>query len=274
MKRKRITQIFPFLLPLREWQKKKCFYLKMKFDGNIYATEIRKEKMPYEVFSASSLMINKDSGFDIKYQVNKVHNLKVASKPINNIVIKPGETFSFWKLVKDADKYERYKDGLNLVDGKIVGSYGGGLCQLSNMLFWLFLHTPLSVVERHSHSTEYFPPSHKDELSGVDATIAEGWLDLKVRNDTNASFQISIFFDDECIFGKIYSDFKPEFKYDIFNKGLSYYKKNARIYQSTFICCNKTNIKTLENEEVVLYKNVCEIGYALSNNIRIKEGLI
>ncbi len=274
MKRKRITQLFPALLPIREWQKKKCFYLKMKFDGNVYAFETKEEKMPYEVFSSSSVMINKDSGFDIKYQINKVYNLKIASRPVNNIVIKPGETFSFWKLVKDADKHERYKDGLNLVDGKITGSYGGGLCQLSNMLFWLFLHTPLTIVERHSHSTEYFPPNNESEPYGVDATIAEGWLDLKVRNDTNASFQISISFDDECMFGKIYSDFKPEYKYDIFNKGLSYYKRKGKIYQSTFVCLNKTNIKTKENEEVLLYKNVCEIGYALSNNILIKEGWV
>ena len=30
--RKRLTQRFPFLLPLRRWQRRVCFYLKMRLD--------------------------------------------------------------------------------------------------------------------------------------------------------------------------------------------------------------------------------------------------
>lgn len=37
MPRKRITEVFPFLLPLRKWQRKKLFYLKMQMDGSRYA---------------------------------------------------------------------------------------------------------------------------------------------------------------------------------------------------------------------------------------------
>lgn len=37
MKRKRLTQVFPFLLPIRKWQRKKLFYLEMLIDGNKYA---------------------------------------------------------------------------------------------------------------------------------------------------------------------------------------------------------------------------------------------
>ena len=65
-------------------------------------------------------------------------NLKLAAAPIHRVLIRPGETFSFWMLVRGADRKQRYLDGLNLENGRIVGSYGGGLCQLSNLLFWLF----------------------------------------------------------------------------------------------------------------------------------------
>ena len=37
MKRKRLTQVFPFLLPIRKWQREKLFYLEMLIDGNKYA---------------------------------------------------------------------------------------------------------------------------------------------------------------------------------------------------------------------------------------------
>ena len=148
MPRKRLTQIFPFLLPLRKWQRKKLFYMKMNLDGNRYAHSRSDELLPVRAFEASSLLINQNSGFDIKYQFNKVHNLKLAANTINGVMIMPGETFSFWKLARKADSYVKYKDGLSVVDGEIRGSYGGGLCQLSSLLYWMFLHTPLTVTER------------------------------------------------------------------------------------------------------------------------------
>lgn len=125
--RKRLTQIFPFLLPLRKWQRKKLFYLEMLLDGNRYAREKSETLLPNVVFETASLMLNEKSGFDMKYQTGKVHNLKLAAKTIDKVVIAPNEVFSFWQLVRRADRQEKYKEGLNLVDGKIIGSYGGGL---------------------------------------------------------------------------------------------------------------------------------------------------
>ena len=115
MPRKRITEVFPFLLPLRKWQRKKLFYLKMQMDGSRYAKSKAKALLPYKVYETSSLMMNANSGFDMKYQRNKVHNLKLAATTIDKIAIKPNETFSFWQLVRWADHHEKYKDGLNLV---------------------------------------------------------------------------------------------------------------------------------------------------------------
>lgn len=192
MPRKRLTQMFPFLLPLRKWQRKKLFYLKMRFDKNQYAKDIKTDIMPHTIFETSSLMLNRSNGFDMKFQMNKVHNLKLVANTLNHLVIRPNETFSFWQLIRYADRHQPYKDGLNLVDGKIVGSYGGGLCQLSNMLFWMFLHTPMTIIERHGHAVESFPSTTEDLPCGTDATINEGWLDLKVKNDTDSSFQIAM----------------------------------------------------------------------------------
>lgn len=171
------------------------------FGNAIRRTQVRKKTsdkpLPNVVFETSSLMLNENSGFDMKCQINKLHNLKLTAKTINKVVIAPNETFSFWQLVRWADCHEKYKDGLNIVDGKIVGSCSGGLCQLSNMLFWLFLHTPLTIVERHGHAVESFPSTTEDLPCGTDATINEGWLDLKLCNDTDIIFQIEINFDND-----------------------------------------------------------------------------
>lgn len=271
MKRKRLTQVFPFLLPIRKWQRKKLFYLEMLIDGNKYAKNKSEALLPNTVFETSSLMLNENSGFDMKYQINKVHNLKLAARTINKVIIEPNETFSFWQLVRWADHHEKYKDGLNLVDGKIVGSYGGGLCQLSNMLFWLFLHTPLTVVERHGHAVESFPSTTEDLPCGTDATINEGWLDLKIRNDTDNTFQIEISFDDKYMYGRILSQSSVNIEYTVFNSSVSYFKREEKIYQIASACRTEKDKMTGRQTEKELYVNQCKIAYKLPDDIKIEE---
>ncbi len=269
MSRKRLTQIFPFLLPFRRWQKKQCRYLKMKFDGNRYASTISERLLPNVVFETSALMVNENSGFDIQFQYNKVHNLKLAAKTMDKLVIAPNETFSFFWLTRYADRHTPYKDGLNFVNGKIVGSYGGGLCQLSNMLFWMFLHTPMTIIERHGHAVESFPSTTEDLPFGTDATISEGWLDLKVRNGTNHSFQVVILFDGKYMYGKILSQKPVHTNYTVFNSSVSYIKRNEIIYQISVVCREEVNQETGEHTKRELYTNQCEIAYPLPDNIEV-----
>lgn len=266
MSEKTLTQRFPFLLPLRRWQRKKFFYFQMKHDGNRYAGRLSEELLSNRVFETESLLLNENSGFDMSYQVNKVHNLKLAARTINGLVIEPGETFSFWKLVRWADRKEKYKDGLICVNGKIVGSYGGGLCQLSSMLFWLFLHTPLSIVERHGHAKESFPSTNEDLPCGTDATVHEGWLDLKVRNETDNTFQLAIRFDDRFMYGCILAKKPVNTSYRVFNPSVSYIRQKGKIYQLAPVW------RSGGEAERELYVNRCEIAYSLPADIKIEEG--
>jgi len=189
MTRKRITQIFPWLLPLRRKQQLLFFYTKMKLDKNCYAAKNLDNLLPHQLFETSCPLYNKETGFDMVYQENKVFNLKLAAATLDNLVIRPQETFSFWKLVRYADRYTAYKEGLIVINGKLTTTLGGGMCQMSNLLFWMFIHTPLTILERHGHAVKDFPEPPSDAPLGVDATVLEGWLDLKVRNDTDSTFQ-------------------------------------------------------------------------------------
>lgn len=268
MRRKRFTELFPFLLPLRKFQRKIFFYLKMYFDSNIYSKKKLEDSLEYEVFSTKSNMINHNSGYDIQYQINKVDNLKLAASTINNIVIEPGETFSFWMLVKNAERYGKYKDGLVVVNDNTVPQKGGGLCQISNMLFYLFLHTPLTIVERHPHSAETIPHPKGDIPVGVDATIAEGWKDLKVKNETDESFQILIEFDEETMYGAILSNKMQYMRYEIESSNIRYTKENSKIYRYNDIyrVIKLGDIK--ESKELIL-NNKYEIRYDIESEIGI-----
>ena len=74
MGRIRVTQIFPWLLPLRRRQRVFCFYEKMRRDGNRYAKAKLDRALPYEVFSSTCPLYNAETGFDMRYQQNKVFN--------------------------------------------------------------------------------------------------------------------------------------------------------------------------------------------------------
>ena len=272
MSRKRLTQIFPFLLPLRKWQRKKFFYFKMRLDGYRYAQKKSEKTLPNLVFETSIPMLNGNSGFDMKYQFNKVYNLKLAAKTIDKIIIEPEETFSFWQLVRRADRYQKYKDGLNVINGKTVASYGGGLCMLSDMLFWMFLHTSLTVIERHGHAALSFPSTTENFPKGTDATVNEGWLDLKVCNKTENTFQIEVDFDDNTMYGRILAKNVVNIEYSVFNSSVTYRKLDEKIYQIASVCIIETDRNFGRKTERKLYVNRCQIGYQLPDNIKIMEG--
>ena len=270
MKRKRITQLFPFLVPLRVAQRKAFFYTGMRLDGHAYAKTIHGELLPYELFSAANGLYNANTGFDMIYQENKVFNLKIAAKTLNGLLIKPGEAFSFWKTVRHADKDTPYKDGLTVTNGKLGTTSGGGLCQMSNLLFWVFLNSPLTIVERHTHKVKDFPTMRDAEPEGVDATINEGWLDLKVKNETDVTLQIGIAFDNANIIGSLFTDKAMPSIYEIEGKDLSYFRENGKVYQKISIYRREVAVDTREVfSESLLYENLCEIEYQLPEGTKI-----
>ena len=73
---------------------------------------------------------------------------------------------------------------MRLSDGARGAGVGGGICQLANLLHWMVLHSPLTVVERSEHSFDPFPDNGRVLPWGVGCSIAYNYVDLVVRNDT------------------------------------------------------------------------------------------
>jgi len=66
------------------------------------------------------------------------------------------------------------------------------MCQFTNLLFWLTLHTPLTVVERWRHSYDVFPDAGRAQPFGSGATCAWPVLDLQVANRTGVAFRLAV----------------------------------------------------------------------------------
>lgn len=274
MIKQRLIRLFPFLAALRKAQRKLFFYLKMHMDGSHYAQSKLAEALPFCVYDADTKLINLNTGFDLKYQQNKVFNLRLAAESMNGIIIRPWETFSFWQLVKKV-KRSLFKHGLSVEYGKLVPVKGGGLCHLSNFLFWMFLHTPLTIAERHPHRVKDFPSPDEDDLDGVDATVSEGWLDLKLDNNTDMTFQIALTFSEDQLHGRILTNRPMLYRFEVANRDKTFFKKGEKLFEQ--VCVYRQRYDALSGlfcSEERLYTDVFEVGYAMTEADNLQEARV
>ena len=143
----------------------------------ITINDIGLEAFPYKV---STFSTNYNAG-----DVGRTNNLKIASTKTNNLVLMPGEIFSFNKVVGKRTVEEGYKDAKIYENGKVVDGLAGGICQVSSTLYDAALLANLEIVERYNHqfTTSYLP-------GGKDATVVYGIKDLKFKN--NREYPIKI----------------------------------------------------------------------------------
>ena len=132
------------------------------------------------------------SGVDLRLQHNKAVNLRLAAERLDGIVLEPGVRLSFWRQVGKPSYRRGFLDGLVLSHGRLTEGVGGGLCQMTNLLYWMTLHTPLSVVERWRHSYDVFPDAHRTQPFGSGATCAWPALDLQVENRTTEPYLLRV----------------------------------------------------------------------------------
>lgn len=115
-------------------------------------------------------------------------NLNLASKKINGTVLKPGQTFNWFKIVGPANKSRGFKDAIIFVNHKSVLGSGGGICQVSTTLFQAARKAGLKIVERHTHSKAV-----SYTTSGNDATVSYGSKNLKFKNNKKYTIKLNTY---------------------------------------------------------------------------------
>jgi len=258
--RKSHPLIYPLAVAGLRLKRQLSWYLgKQKF-----ATEKTAKPLPYKVYAHESTLLRKLEGVDMTLQYNKVTNLALALKKADKILIKPGEVYSFWRLVGKPTTRKGYVEGLMLSDGEVMQGIGGGLCAVANMLHWLALHSPLTVHERHHHSFDAFPDSNRVVPFGTGATLFYNYLDFALKNDTNETFEVRLWLDSKYLNGEIRSKDEPTVTYHVFEKDHAFIKDETtgKYYRKNTICRQTIDKRTgnIINEEE-LYKNFSETKY-------------
>ena len=105
---------------------------------------------------------------------------------INGITLYPGEEFSTYEAIAPFSTENGYYLAGSYLNGQVVESLGGGICQVSTTLYNAVLQAELEVTERHNHSmiVTYVEPS-------ADAAIAESsGKDFRFINNTDTPIYI------------------------------------------------------------------------------------
>jgi vancomycin resistance protein VanW len=113
---------------------------------------------------------------------NKLVNLQLASAAITGIQLQPGEIFSFWEVVGRPCNRRGYRASRNIVRGQLSSEVGGGLCQVSGIIYQLCLMAGLEIRERYPHSLDIYTEVERFAPLGADATVVFGYKDLRLAN--------------------------------------------------------------------------------------------
>jgi vancomycin resistance protein YoaR len=111
-------------------------------------------------------------------------NVRTGAKRFNGVLLKPGDTFSFGKLLGSVGPETGYVPELVILEGHEEKQYGGGLCQVSSTAFRAALAAGLPITQRVNHSFAISYYTWPYDAPGVDATIYYPSVDFKFVNDS------------------------------------------------------------------------------------------
>ncbi len=264
----RISELHPILYHTRINQKRFFRYFINLKDLTKLANKKSKTSFRYTCKKHQSLLRRRLGDSDPQLQENKITNLRIASNKIDGIIIEPGQIFSFWNLVGKTTKQKGYIEGMQLSMGEVKTGIGGGICQLANLLYWMAIHTPLQVVERHHHSFDPFPDAGRVLPFGSGAGVFYNYIDLRFKNPTDQAFQIRVWLTDKHLKGAIYSNEEWKYSYHIEEKNHKFIQNNGENFRQNEIW-RKTVEKRTGNciDEKLLIKNFSKVKYEITSDM-------
>ena len=234
MKRRRLfCEISPFTYRISEMKCRTLRHLQNRLVQKQFAAKKTERPLPILLYRHSSLIRRTLGNVDLALQENKAVNLSIAAPKVNGILVRPGEVFSLWHLVGAASKRRGYQEGLTISSGRPSKGTGGGLCQLSNLIHWMVLHTDLTITEHHHHDgVDLFPDYNRQIPFGTGTSILYNYLDYRVRNDTDNTYQLLMRCTDEYLQGEIRAEHPQKWKYHIKAEDERFIRQGGEVYRT------------------------------------------
>ncbi|MDE7413042.1 MAG: VanW family protein [Muribaculaceae bacterium] len=266
-KRKLFCEISPLTYKI---SKKKCIVtrkLKDLLNNSKFAHTKSETPLPVQIYKHNSLIRRKLGNTELELQENKAVNLALSTPKVNGIIIRPGETFSFWRLVGSDSAKNGYREGLTIAGGRPSRGVGGGLCQFTNLIHWMVLHSELTIVEHHHHDgIDLFPDFKRQIPFGTGTSIVYNYLDYRFLNNTDRTYQILVWSDGEYLRGELRADKTQDKSSHVHSDNEFFSEENGIVYRNGVVykdTIDKKTGNTISRE--VIRKNHARVMYDTSN---------
>jgi len=254
-KKKLFCEISPLTYNMSVLKNRLMRLLKNILSVEKFALKKQSDPLPILIYEHKSLIRRKLGNSNLEFQENKAVNLSIASPKVSLVLIKPNETFSFWKLVGSCTKRKGYLNGLIISKGETSGGIGGGMCQFTNLIHWLVLHTPMMITEHHHHNgMDLFPDFGRQIPFGTGTSIMHNYLDYRFKNPTNITFQLIVYTTDEYLCGEMRANSAINMKYHIKAENEFFTKEDDSIYRNNEIfrtCIDKATGRVIDSKLII-----------------------
>ena len=213
-------------------------HIKDLFSKEKFAKSKDEEKLDNIIYEYSSTIIKKGKDIDPVSQENKAINIQLASSKITGIIIHPGEVFSFWRTLGTVNKRKGYKEGRVIKQDKLVMGTGGGLCNLANTINNLVLHSPLEIIEFHTHSDALACDiGHRVPMANG-TSVSYNYIDYRFKNNTAQDIQLLLWCEDGKLYGQLRSQTPMPYNYEIVEENHHFEKEDDKYYRVSKIYRN------------------------------------
>lgn len=273
MSRKLFCELCPFTYRLSVEKEILKRHLQDMRSKTRFAQERTTEQLPVVVYRHNSLIRRRLGNVNMQLQENKATNLALAVRHIDGLVIRPGETFSVWKMIGRTTKRKGYKEGLTIAKGQPDQGIGGGLCQLSNLIHWMILHSELSIVEHHHHDAlDLFPDFGRQIPFGTGTSISYNYIDYRIKNNTDNTYQLRLWVDDEYLCGELRAAKEQSHSFHIHAENEFFSRENGVIYRNGEVyrdTIDRTTGQCLESK--LIRTNHAKVMYDCPPSVVIRE---
>lgn len=135
----------------------------------------------------------------------RVENIKIATSRTSNVLLMPGEEFSYNKYTGLRTVKNGYKNATVILSGEPAQGVGGGVCQVSTTLYNAVLYAGLDIVKVYNHS---IPSSYVEK--GRDAVVSDNGLDFVFKNNYNQPIYIQNYYYNGVVSCQIYGSIKDK----------------------------------------------------------------
>lgn len=199
------------------------------------ATPAEVERFGFELASHRSPLERPGSMCSTTLQMGKERNVELGAALIDSLVIDPGQTFSYHRTVGRPSRRRGFALGLELHDGELSSGVGGGLCQVSNMLYLLAVKAGLTIVERHRHSYDLFPDQQRTVPFGCGATVFYNYRDLRFANPHPYPLVIRLEIDGGTLTGGLWGTSDPGHRVVMYERDHRFFREGDHWMRENWI---------------------------------------